>query len=243
MSVSGGVRFLGLLLGGSLLLALAPTGARTAHASTGFAAAAAAAADSFPHYRHAKLPCLTCHVVKDHARKLAFERPRGCDLCHHQEALRGRYEVAECARCHTRILQPPPAPVLPADERPVRRQFRHDRHTAKPCATCHVAPHLAPTKEKATCVACHENHHTARRDCAECHRSPDLADTHDRTTHRGCDGCHDPATIAALMPDRGLCLTCHEPQRKHQVEGECTTCHFLATPTEYQRYLRTKGTP
>jgi hypothetical protein len=55
--------------------------------------------------------------------------------------------------------------------------------------------------------------------------------------HRACDACHLPATVARLVPDRQLCLTCHQPQVNHYAERECTTCHFQSTPAEYREHL------
>jgi hypothetical protein len=59
--------------------------------------------------------------------------------------------------------------------------------------------------------------------------------------HVACDACHHEATVARLVPDRGLCLTCHAPQRDHFATRECTTCHFQAAPDAYRAHLRKAG--
>jgi len=219
-----------LLLGAGLLAALGTASARSVPAS----APVPVVVDTFPHARHTALACLTCHTVQGGGRGLVFETPRGCDLCHHQAAVGGRLVASECRACHTDFGK---APAAHAEGEIVRRQFDHAQHESTTCATCHVGASLRPSKEQVTCTACHADHHTAARDCASCHRSEDLAGNHERATHRGCDECHDVATVATLVPDRGFCLTCHEPQAKHEVAKECTTCHFLATPGEYRKHL------
>ncbi|HEY8062516.1 MAG TPA: hypothetical protein VID74_06950, partial [Gemmatimonadales bacterium] len=75
-----------------------------------------------------------------------------------------------------------------------------------------------------------------------CHFRAETPAAHSRTTHTGCDVCHTPARIAALVPDRNFCLTCHAPQQTHQPGRECTTCHFLITPEAFRpRLLRGTG--
>lgn len=230
MLVLRALGFPSLLLGAGLLAALGTASARNVPES----APPSVVIDTFPHARHKALACLTCHTVQGGGRGLVFEAPRGCDLCHHQDAFGGRIVASECRACHTEFLKTPAA--HPEGEI-VRRQFDHAQHESTNCATCHVGASLRPSKEQVTCTACHADHHTAARDCASCHRSEDLAGSHERATHRGCDECHEAATVASLVPDRGFCLTCHEPQANHEVAKECTTCHFLATPAEYRKHL------
>ena len=55
----------------------------------------------------------------------------------------------------------------------------------------------------------------------------------------GCDGCHEPATVAALTPTRSFCLTCHTVD--HYAKRECTQCHFLESPEAYRRHLKESG--
>jgi hypothetical protein len=94
------------------------------------------------------------------------------------------------------------------------------------------------------CSACHEQHHVAALDCAGCHTGFDPATSHAQPVeaHTGCDACHKTTTVAGLVPDRGLCLTCHEPQRRdHYADRECTVCHFQDTPSGYREHLRKVG--
>ena len=60
-------------------------------------------------------------------------------------------------------------------------------------------------------------------------------------SHVGCDACHSPDIVTRLLPDRSFCLTCHGLQRDHNSTGECTVCHFQATPDAFRGRLR-KGT-
>jgi hypothetical protein len=207
----------------------------------------APAADSFPHPRHTSLACLTCHVPNSSRSALTFEAPRGCDLCHHQRVLRGAVEARDCARCHRqeRIAAPHPSilQIRTGARAPVPRTvgFQHQAHQRVACADCHRPPGVSPPDSVRTCVACHDQHHLARRDCAQCHTRQEARAAHPRAAHTGCDACHTPARIAALTPDRALCLTCHVPQRTHYPLGECTVCHFLETPAEFRRRLLTRG--
>ncbi|HEV8305632.1 MAG TPA: hypothetical protein VGQ25_11755 [Gemmatimonadales bacterium] len=206
----------------------------------------AAVSDTFPHDRHKSLACITCHSSsREHAR-LTFQPPRGCQICHHQAPA-----TSNCASCHTGddLASNRPATVQVAvGPRPPRdRQvaFAHARHADVRCVTCHTAAvTLDPAAPVAGCRACHEDHHTARRDCAACHAGVELAGAHQEPVeaHVACDACHREATVAALVPDRGLCLTCHAPQRDHYADRECTVCHFQAAPVEYRAHLRRAGT-
>ncbi|NOT07413.1 MAG: hypothetical protein HOP28_04320, partial [Gemmatimonadales bacterium] len=204
-----------------------------------------------PHPRHAKLPCLTCHAVNRPTGSkggLTFETPRGCDLCHHQKVLAGKIEARDCAACHrTERL----ASALPAEVRvgtgtrpPVARQvgFRHNRHEKVTCEACHLPAATVPPDSVRTCQACHQQHHVDARDCTQCHNVRTTTTAHTRATHVRCDACHTPARIAALVPNRPFCLTCHTAQRDHWPAGECSTCHFLRSPAEYRRHL-TGGRP
>ena len=202
-----------------------------------------AAVDSFPHARHTSLPCLTCHKLNDPRAGLVFAAPRGCDLCHHQALIAGRIEAKDCARCHAAeaLARPRPMEVRVAvgTRAPAARSvgFRHDRHQQLACADCHRPPAAAPPDSVRSCRACHEQHHAAERDCIQCHNRAETPAAHSRATHVGCDACHAPARIAALLPARNFCLTCHAPERDHKPGRECSTCHFLETPAEFRRHL------
>ena len=206
-------------------------------------------ADSFPHIRHTKLPCLTCHTINDPKTPygLVFERPRGCDLCHHQNVTAGKVEAGDCARCHADSVRNLPKPKVlqvtmparPAAPRTV--EFAHGRHQVLACATCHQAPNIAPPDSVRTCTGCHDQHHDAKRNCSTCHNRAETPAAHSRTTHTSCDACHTSSRIARLTPNRGFCVTCHAKQRDHQPGRECTTCHFLVTPDAWQSHLLRSG--
>lgn len=199
-------------------------------------------ADSFPHRRHLSLPCLTCHAVNS-SRKLVFEVPRGCDLCHHQSLIAGTVNATDCARCHTAAKRAAPSPTVVTvtlpNKAPVARTigFSHNVHLKTPCSTCHQAPATTPPDSIRTCQACHDQHHTENRNCAACHSRAETPPAHTRASHERCDACHTPSRIAPLSPSRSFCITCHLPQRDHKPAGECSTCHFLSPPAEFRARL------
>ncbi|HEU4699761.1 MAG TPA: cytochrome c3 family protein [Gemmatimonadales bacterium] len=205
-------------------------------------AAAATAPDSFSHARHRSLPCLTCHDVASRTRRLTFERPRGCQICHHQASRRN-----DCAQCHrpAEIADSMPLQVaIAAARQPPRSRtvaFSHPAHREIACVQCHTTPVTrAPSDSAATCRACHDQHHTVGRSCGTCHRGEEVRTAHAPpvNAHQDCDACHAPATVAELTPTRPLCLTCHQPQREHYADRQCTTCHFLTSPEAYRSHLR-----
>ncbi len=57
----------------------------------------ASPSDTFSHREHRRLTCITCHTTTSPTRKLTFEPPRGCQICHHQ-----RPASSECARATSR---------------------------------------------------------------------------------------------------------------------------------------------
>ncbi len=201
-----------------------------------------AAADSFPHSRHQRLACITCHASGTQHGRLTFEPPRGCQICHHQ-----RPQQANCSTCHTpeerRQLEPLTIAIAIRDSaarsRPVT--FAHQTHSNLRCIQCHTEPvTLAPAPAVRGCRDCHADHHAPDRACATCHTGDQLKSAHAKNisaSHRGCDACHTAATVALLTPDRSFCLTCHAPQRDHYPRGQCTTCHFLKQPAEFRPHL------
>ena len=204
-----------------------------------------APADTFPHERHKQLACITCHVSTRPDTRLTFEAPRGCQICHHQAAA-----TSNCGSCHaaTELATDRTATVRVTvaghAERPRPVAFAHATHKGIVCATCHTAAvTLDPAAPVAECRACHEDHHTARRDCSACHAGVEPAAAHREPVeaHVGCDACHGANTVARLMPDRAFCLTCHAPQREHYADRECTVCHFQAAPDAYRAHLRKAG--
>lgn len=198
--------------------------------------------DSFSHARHKQLACLTCHVTSRPNTELTFVQPRGCQICHHQAP-----GTSDCTKCHG------PAELAPAHaetiavavaNRAARTRsvsFAHSTHAELKCAACHEsAVTLDPAAPVKACTACHDDHHSAKRDCARCHTNDAIRAAHadSLNAHTACDQCHRESTVARLVPDRGLCLTCHADQREHYAAGECTTCHLQASPDTYRAHLR-----
>ncbi len=201
--------------------------------------------DSFPHSRHKQLACLTCHVTSRPNANLTFVPPRGCQICHHQAPA-----TNDCAKCHAAAdLAPVHAETIAVavanhPARPRSVSFAHSTHAQLKCTACHeTAVTLDPSAPAKACTACHDDHHTAKRDCATCHTNDAIRAAHPDSlnTHVACDACHREATVARLVPDRGLCLTCHADQREHYATRECTTCHFQESPDAYRAHLRKAG--
>lgn len=197
----------------------------------------------FPHDPHQRVACLSCHETGDGHGGLTFETPRGCQLCHHESGTERR-----CTSCHVGNHAPPAlartVTIAMPDRAPVPRsvRFEHARHETRTCTECHstvVSRAVAP--DKAACDGCHVEHHAVGSSCTSCHTAGQLVlDVH-RTPgfdHRGCDGCHTKAAIQRLTPTRAFCATCHVDQRsKHYEPRECSTCHFMLTPTEFSPQL------
>jgi hypothetical protein len=198
--------------------------------------------DSFPHARHNRLACLTCHATGSQHGRLNFERPRGCQICHHQ-----RPQQANCSTCHTPESRRPPIPLtIPIgirDSAPRSRpvNFAHQVHSELRCVQCHTEPvTLLPAPAVRSCHECHANHHTAQRACATCHTGERIRLAHAKdvaASHRACDACHTATTVALLTPDRSFCLVCHQPKQDHYPRGQCSTCHFLEPPAEFRAHL------
>ncbi len=200
--------------------------------------------DTFPHDRHKQLACLTCHASQRAHARLTFEPLRGCQICHHQAPV-----SSTCTTCHAAaeltIERPERVRVTVTGHAARARDvaFRHETHRDVKCVACHTTPvTLDPAVPVTTCTACHDDHHTAARDCAGCHAAagPEALAPHapPHDAHQGCAACHAPVTVARLVPDRALCLTCHAAQRDHYPAAECTVCHFQATPQEFRAHLR-----
>lgn len=202
--------------------------------------------DSFAHSRHKQLACLTCHRTESRHGTLTFERPRGCQICHHQAPA-----GSKCATCHEpdRLAGELPLTIdiRAAGQGEHQRSvgFRHPVHDSLPCVSCHTQPvTLAPSDSAVTCRGCHIAHHADGQSCAACHRTPEILSVHARAdrSHLACDDCHVTATITPLNPGRSFCLACHENGVDHYRDRECSSCHLGATPAEYRpRLLRTAG--
>ena len=242
----------GAIAAAIIALALAAQTGDATPRPTDIAAVAAVAAgphsDSFAHARHQKVPCLSCHLSAT-GSKLTFERPRGCQSCHHSDAPK-----KECTGCHARDSLPVviehPVVIAAAQKPPRERQvaFRHERHRDLQCTACHGEPvTMLPVDSARTCDGCHGRHHEAGRQCALCHSTQHyLWQAHDEKPvglHAGCSNCHSPASIAPLVPTRSFCLVCHEPALDHHPGHECTVCHMQATPEEYRQRLLSPPKP
>ena len=206
--------------------------------------------DSFSHSRHRNLACLTCHVPNMPRSRLTFERPRGCQICHHQAPATSR-----CAQCHASSeLAEPGARVVtvavktttpPAAPRDRTVPFSHPEHADVRCADCHTTRvTLAPPDSVVTCIGCHVQHHEPARTCAQCHRTDATLPAHAKLddAHAGCTNCHAPATVARLEPARNFCLSCHPASTDHYAPRECSTCHFQAEPAALRPRLSMAGT-
>jgi hypothetical protein len=201
--------------------------------------------DTFPHKRHSRIACLTCHDLRAKGRTLTFEPPRGCQICHHQ-----RPATRDCSVCHqgSELTDPKRVTVRVAvlrhDVRPREVNFAHQTHSEVACVKCHKTPvSLDPAPEAISCTGCHEDHHTADRDCATCHRTAQILTAHEPLVdlHLACNRCHPSATVAALTPSRSFCLACHDPKVNHYPPKECTVCHLQSTPTGYRGRLTGSG--
>jgi hypothetical protein len=202
----------------------------------------ASPSDTFSHQRHRRLACITCHSTTSRRSNLTFVPPRGCQICHHQRPARN-----DCATCHTsdelagarEVSLTVSVARHPARSRAV--QFEHSEHSRVACVQCHtVSVSLRPDSSVLSCASCHDDHHASDRDCAACHRTSEISEAHARPVeaHSRCDECHESQTIAALVPTRSFCLTCHSPQVDHYAPRQCTECHFLEAPEAYRRHLR-----
>jgi nitrate/TMAO reductase-like tetraheme cytochrome c subunit len=203
-----------------------------------------AVADTFPHARHVTLSCLVCHRTGAGQGRLTFERPRGCDICHHQAPRQAR-----CEACHSTDEYERPDPrtvtitVAGHPPRPRSVDFLHARHAERPCLECHTEPvSLALAPEKAQCTDCHAEHHAVGLSCSSCHpiAEPRLAHPTLESAHQRCDVCHTRATVEQLTPTRAFCSTCHASSHTNHYEPrECTVCHLLAEPAVYRSELVT----
>jgi hypothetical protein len=208
--------------------------------------AAPTAQDSFPHRPHRKFACIECHTTSSGRTGLTFERPRGCDICHHQAPAASR-----CSACHQAAELAAARPTalhiaVPKEQDRVRQVgFSHPTHSRFQCLECHsTTVSMAVAPGTATCRSCHEDHHAPARDCGTCHTGYDIKARHGsdvEASHQRCDACHPATTIRLLLPNRSFCLTCHEQQRNHYPTRECTVCHLLSEPAQWQRRLMSRS--
>ncbi len=203
--------------------------------------------DSFPHERHKKFACLTCHFSLGGHGRLTFQPPRGCQICHHQAPTQ-----ADCSACHQTgelavpILVPMSVSVPREAARTRSVGFPHGKHAELDCIRCHTTPvTLEPADSVVTCHACHDNHHESGRSCATCHKTEAITAAHEppRFKHMACDACHTPSRVPILVPTRSFCLVCHDQAQDHHAPKECTDCHFLRSPEEFRELLTRDGAP
>jgi hypothetical protein len=198
--------------------------------------------DTFPHDRHQQLACLTCHATRAGHGRLTFAAPRGCQLCHHDAPA-----TSDCASCHQQNERAAARTLtvgITVGERAARQRpvsFEHTTHRELRCVECHSTPVTLDAAPAArACRTCHEAHHRAAGQCSTCHGAAEPRAAHATLpdAHVACDACHSESVVGLLTPDRALCLTCHAEQKDHQPDGECSTCHLLATPEAFRPYLR-----
>ena len=161
--------------------------------------------DTFSHPRHRTLACLTCHVPNAPRSRLTFERPRGCQICHHQASATSR-----CAQCHesAELAEPIAAAVTVTVEAatpaaaPRERSvpFSHPAHAGVPLRRLPLdaGDARAAGLGRPACVSCHVQHHEPARTCASCHRTDATLPAHAKLddAHAACTSCHAPATVA-----------------------------------------------
>lgn len=213
--------------------------------------------DHRAHVVHESLACVECHAsadlfaqdgrTLDPAHGSTIVSAPDCRSCHH-----GASAGSSCESCHGRDELDRPRAVSVtvhvegAPRRTHAQTWTHERHTGIACDACHdvnASPSTRP--DAAVCSACHADHHAEARECASCH-VVSAAAAHARDTHGACDECHASDTVRRLVPDDGFCRVCHREVSAHYESTglACSTCHFLATPTEYRRHLvGTEGKP
>jgi hypothetical protein len=205
----------------------------------------ASPSDTFSHQRHRKLACITCHSTTSRRSDLTFERPRGCQICHHQAPAR-----SQCSSCHESdevdVARPLTVEIAVPNHAPRPRPvvFEHTTHGKLACAQCHTTPvSLEPEPRVKACIACHDEHHTSPTNCAACHRTAQITPAHAQPVdaHAGCVECHDQSTVSQLTPGRSFCLTCHSSNVDHFAPRECSQCHLLSSPQAYRAHLSGRG--
>jgi hypothetical protein len=177
---------------------------------------------------------------------------QNCIGCHPAHDARIRKGGAECSFCHD------VGGVLPTVEKKIARDvgrpvapnvvFRHARHNAVECKSCHVSDqrHGATTVRRLQdCRSCHHTEAKAAN-CLSCHRVEELRAVNstvqrtfdiqvgsiDRPTRTlpfehaahitaDCRTCHTGGT--AMVPSQAGCVGCHE--QHHRPTANCRTCH------------------
>lgn len=184
----------------------------------------------FPHDRHSRYDCTTCHDSSQKHATLKITPPGDCMSCHH-----GPPAVTTCATCHpggeTAVVVRRNVAMTLATKAPPRTrslEFDHGRHQSLDCAACHRPPF--EKRPKVDCTSCHAQHHRPEARCATCHEAPAPA-AHPLVLHEtGCagSGCHATDHSAGpTLSGRRLCLTCHLDRQDHQPGQDCAGCHLV----------------
>jgi len=216
------------------------------------AAQGAAASDTFPHARHAKLfpTCAGCHGgIPTGDRATSFP------------------PVTLCAACHDGTVEPrvqwrpPPAPAVGL------LAFSHPTHLAKAtgvtCATCHVVGdtsqwmNVAPAAPE-RCITCHQHaasgHLASDNVCATCHRpltgavglsEAQIAALPKPQSHALADFVQTHGAMAqASASIAASCKTCHSREsceRCHVNGGEEPLIQALGTDARVARLEKGKA--
>jgi len=201
----------------------------------------ASRASDFPHTSHAEVDCAVCHesppghdlhlssvtCAECHSGGEVPARtvtPEECQTCHHDVA-----QERSCQDCHGDPVQVASEQLLTLEVWDAPRErtliFEHDGHGEIECASCHVA---SPSLEAEACASCHEDHHVDTVDCVACHEVAG-PEAHDVDSHLSCSGagCHRDRLIEEIATTRPVCLACHQDQRDHEPQGDCSECHSV----------------
>lgn len=137
-------------------------------------------------------------------------------------------------------------PLTSAVTRQDTSRFRHDRHAALECVTCHAAGSRRGgviTASARDCAGCHHADSEAGRECARCHDAAELAPPrfvsaqlalsvwpaprsrtlgfeHPRHEKIACAECHAADRERTLLKS---CASCHADH--HQATRSCASCH------------------
>jgi len=192
----------------------------------------------FAHARHEEVACLSCHATDGSHGRVTVETADQCQTCHHAPT-----QAPDCMQCHatstevavasTEVSRSFALSVGTTPSRPL--PFDHAVHASESCATCHTGPPPALDARSLDCASCHLEHHQPERSCLSCHLEAPASAHPVAQVHQGCTGagCHATAPFAqatgtaGLPRTRAFCLTCHQDQQEHRVEGNCADCHAL----------------
>lgn len=171
---------------------------------------------------HRKTACRKCHAVK----KLGVAAGRACASCHRPP----HGSIGPCDQCHTQTRFAPST-------------FRHSNvyvlkgaHTRLSCAKCHRNGQWNSAKAK-PCASCHRAPHGAIGPCDRCHTQTSFVpSTFRHSTAYALTGAHRKLACAKCHPKKRwasakgtACVSCHKV--RHGGWSECARCH---TTTAWQ---------